>query len=76
MYLYVFLPNIYFVKIGFKPIDYIGFFGILKGAYGVSEKIGFNRFLGRFNMKNRLERFFFEVKTVWKSRFSTKNAGF
>ena len=50
----------------------MGFFGILKGAYGVSEKIGFNRFLGRFNMKNRLERFFRGQNSREKSIFNKK----
>lgn len=64
------------MKIGFKSIDSIGFFGILKGAYGVSEKNGFNRFLGRFNMKNRLERFFSRSKRYGKVDFQQKTLAF
>jgi hypothetical protein len=54
----------------------MGFFGILKGAYGVSEKIGFNRFLGRFNMKNRLERFFSRSRRYGKVDFQQKTLAF
>ena len=72
----MFCAKIHFAKIGFKSIDYIGFFGILKGAYGVSEKIGLNRFLGRFNMKNRLERFFSRSRRYGKVDFQQKTLAF
>lgn len=45
--------KIHFVEMRHKPIDYIGFFGTLKGAYGVSRKIALSDFRASKNEKPR-----------------------